>query len=1000
MQDGSSNHKNYESKIFDDLSLYKVIPTQKGKPVILHKDGSVSVVTRFSGINSTSFSEKDFEAKFKRIQSTLDDIKDPRISVQFVMVRDSSFPSLEENIKKLPVILRPRAEYTKTLADEYKLFTNKFYISVHCAPAKKKKKEFFFKHFEKLFAKDGWNYREYNKAFDADLNLRLMKVLDTSELLTQMLMDTDAVLIPLKTVDEYYNLFQEFTRPNKSKMKGYRESRDSKLPGVTKKEEVSGYVKINDKEESPRRDIFSAVRANVGRKDFEMDDYYHKIWSLDRAPKDWIYGNSIDVIESIPFEFIYSVTFRLLSHVEGVEMFKGKLRDARIIESSNQNAIVEDLTKTAETARIYENFQKFAYGDAYGTLASVNLVVRLKNSILEEQARAQDLTRAEMIQRIDQKVQKQVFNKFGVSEWVNEESTSFPVFCQVIPGFGNLNSDITKTIFLSTANIPYFLAMYENKRAIQHNGTNHFIDHRGNAVFFDIMDPELPAWNYSISGQTGSGKSVLMNTFLVQQFADMAISNASPVICILDVGGDRGSYQKIIKIMGGTEINLSSVVKPSIQMLGLVPERSRPTPEKIKEIANYLITDRKLNDQDDSIRKDLITRARTYYDELLNLGVNNMKEDDFKSKFLECFGFEEKPEDRAVLKLAPGTCEPDSKTINLIMAVLEVMLSDNVKQINGFIRFDYDEVAQVVYETYRRTPGRFPYLTDFLRIFDEIARPDDEDSKKLVNKFKTKMKNWTIEGMNPFFDKDTSINLNSDVILADLKGLENTPQLQVIYTLLISQLFNDKMYFLKDRRKIMVRDEAWSVMKNEKARQYFVEDLRTARKNGFATVSISQLPTDYMSPSPEDGKAIINQMQVQIFCKFGNEAAVQETAAALGLSEEVTEQMRHLGVQTKQQPDGSFKKTYSKFMMIMGGKEIYVLYNILHPFEYILYSSSADDNAVIDYYLKKKKSYKDLIDVLWMMSRNEHVGDLELAEDLERTGNKYMALRVRGVKQD
>jgi hypothetical protein len=70
----------------------------------------------------------------------------------------------------------------------------------------------------------------------------------------------------------------------------------------------------------------------------------------------------------------------------------------------------------------------------------------------------------------------------------------------------------------------------------------------------------------------------------------------------------------------------------------------------------------------------------------------------------------------------------------------------------------------------------------------------------------------------------------------------------------------------------------------------------------------------------------------------------------------------------------------------------------LHPFEYNLYSSSAEDNAVIDYYLKEKRSYTKLVDVLWMMSRNEHIGDLELASYLEQKGSKNMALRVRGLK--
>jgi hypothetical protein len=105
--------------------------------------------------------------------------------------------------------------------------------------------------------------------------------------------------------------------------------------------------------------------------------------------------------------------------------------------------------------------------------------------------------------------------------------------------------------------------------------------------------------------------------------------------------------------------------------------------------------------------------------------------------------------------------------------------------------------------------------------------------------------------------------------------------------------------------------------------------------------------------------------------------------------------MKELGVQTEIQDDGSQKKTYAKFMMVVG-KSIYILKNLLHPFEYALYSSSAEDNAVIDFYLRVKQSYTNLEDVLWLMAQNKHVGDLELADFLENAGHKNMAVRVRG----
>jgi hypothetical protein len=993
MQTGSKKHADSESPIFQDLSLYKVINTTKGKPVALHYDGAASMIFEFEGVNNTSLSEEDFETMFKRIQSTCDDLRNnPNISIQFVMVRDNKIQNIDENIKLLPSFLKPRAQYLKTLAEDYKLFVNRFYLSIHCASTKVTRKEQLKEWLDRWLKKDGHKLKKTDKAME-NLDQRVSLILEVGDLMFQMLHEIGAVPRFLFKKSDYYNLWQQFTRPDKSKLEAVIP--DSTAESGTKK--VTGLIEIDDKHESPRRALFSGVRSEINKNYFILDNYYHKVWSLDRSPSDFIFGKSIDIIESVDCEFIYSLTFKPLIHSEALNVFKMKLAERRIASGGNASAIVEDRSLMAEEQRVSQGYDQFVYGNAAGSYVSANFVMRMKMDVLKKRARTQRLSIEETMSRLDQSIQKQIFSRFGFSEWVNEDNTSWPVFCNLIPGMSNMNSGVLKQIFLSMAEIPYFLAIYENKRKLKHNGTNHFIDNRGNMVVFDLMDPSLPAWNYSVSGQTGSGKSVFMNTLLDMQFADLTTTGKKPVICILDVGGDRGSYQKMMSLIGGAEINLSGVVKPSIQMFEIIPERSNPTPKKIEDVAQFLINDRKIDDPSFVRSQDEWEMCvRAFYSEILAKGANNMPEYELKKLFVETFGFNEKPGYREVFKLTPGNCEPSSKDFNLIMGILEVMLSSNVKSIDGFKTFDYDEIAQMVLETYRQTNDRFPYLTDFLKIGESIE-VTDEESKKIQQRFKIKIGNWTRKGANPMFDKDTTVDISNDVILADLKGLESNPQLQVVYTLLISQLFNNKMYFTRDRRKLIVRDEAWSIMQNERARKYFVEDLRTARKNGFATISITQLPTDYLRPDEGDGRAIMSNMQVQIFCKFGTEKICQEVAHEFGLGSEVIAEMNDLGLKKELQEDGTWRSSYAKFMMVMGGKNIYVFYNILHPFEYILYSSSAEDNAIIDYYMKIKRTHSNLEDVLWLIANQEHIGDIGLADFLENGGYTNVATRVRNL---
>ena len=971
MAQGSKKHNAQEDAIFDYLSLYKVLKTNKGRVVAVHVDGSISMVIPFEGINNTSIVEQEFEDMFRRMQSTIDDVDPDDMSIQFVMSRDSNVGIQDSS--HLPSYLRPRADYLNDLAQHYQLFVNRFYLSIHCQAKIQNKEGMITRLYNKVKYRKDVSY-QYNKSME-NIENRVTKVVEFADAMCQVLTDIGARYKLLDTEKQYYDIFQEFTRPSKSKIQTVD-------------------INNNDDLASPRQQLFSGVRASTGKNDFVLDDYYHRIYTLDRTPRDWIRGKSIDLIESVPFEFIYSVTFRTTSPKEALDTFKYKLAERRIAAGANENAIVEDRTLAAEEKRVSDSYDQFAYGDGQGIVMSVNFVMRVKQELIQEECRRLRISRDEMIRRLDQRLTKRVFTSFGGSEWINEEATSWPVFCALIPGCSTMFSEALKSLFVTSENIPYFFAMYDNQRAdIKHNGTNHFVDMRGNRVNFDLMDPTLPAWNYSISGQTGSGKSVLVNALLTMQFAD-TINSKRPVICILDVGGDRGSYSKFMELVKGTQINLSRSVKPSIQMFELIAEQSVPMVTKIEFVAESIFKDKKeegvsLTAKDKQL---FLSHVREFYDgKLLMSPEQASNEFELKKLFRELFHFEMKPIYFEWFKLNPGEVIPAQKEFNLIMAVLEVILSTSSKQLDGFMNYDFDEVSEVVMETYKRTEGRYPMMSDLLAVAEDMVDESEAKGRKLL----VKIKNYTKNGAYHMFDKPTSIDITNDVILTDLKGLEEEPQLQMIYTLLISKLYQQKMYFTRDRRKLIVRDEAWSLMQNEKARRFFVEDLRTARKNGFATIAISQLPTDYLSPNPQDGRAIISNFQVNMFCRFANETICREVAREYTLPEEMVDVMKDLGVQTEIQDDGSQKKTYAKFMMVVG-KSIYILKNLLHPFEYALYSSSAEDNAVIEYYLRVKQSYTSLEDVLWLMAKNSHIGDMELANYLEEAGHKNMAARVRG----
>lgn len=973
MQKGTNFHSNFEGPIFEDFNLYKAIKTTKGMTILGHMDGSASVVLPFESINVNAFQEDDFEKMFNKIKLMIQDLDSDDISVQFIVLRENISVDYDK-FNKLPTYLKPRGQYLEFLSKSNKVFQNKYFLSIHCQNKFKIEKKTLLREIKDYFKNKNNSIEKMNKYYQG-FEKRATKVIETASGFIQLLNSLGCRVNEMKEPSEYYEMFQDFIRPSKK--------------NISKVE-----VNENNKTESIRQALFSGVRAELSRDSFILDDYFHRIYTLDRAPQRTMYGKTITVIDSLPFEFFYSITFRKMSHQEALNVFKFKTGVARAIQGGNEGAIVEDLTKTAYKQKIEESYAEFAFGEASGVEISANFCFRIKKSIIDNMEYSEDISLNEIKRRFDQILNKDVFARFGNSEWVSEDSCGWKIFNNILPGMSSMYNVYLKKMLLLADDVPYFLSFYDNFiEGAKFTGVNYFLDEKNNLVPFDLMNPTFPAWNYSISGQTGSGKSVLMNTILTMQFAD-----TKPVVCILDVGGDRGSYTKFLTLTKGSMINLSSASKPKIQMFELKPERSRPAKWKRKELVPIVREKFNLNEDD----KDIEQRILNFYDELLNLETSRFLMHEVKTKFEGSFDFNFDESFLELFELKEGECLPANNQMNLIMSVIEVMISSNGKEIDGFMQYDPEMISEFIIDTYEKVGAsekRFPQVTDFLKVVSENVDKNKDKANLLI----TKLKNWTIDGAYPMFDQKTNIDLNNDVVLADLKGLESEPKLQIIYTLLISQLFNDKMYFTKDRRKFIVRDEAWSLMKNDRARQYFVEDLRTARKNGFATIAISQLPTDYMYPDPQTGRAIMSNMQVNIFCKFEGDAICRMIGQEYKLNDEMIEEMITLGVKKDISRTGSYLASYSKMMMIINRK-VFILKNQLHPFEYILYSSSADDNAMIDYYLANdmfneiKDQKERLESVLWYIAENKHLGDKGLYDFLIKSGYKNKAQAIQKNK--
>ena len=88
MQEGSNYTKMKEGNIFEELGFYKVIKSNN-RHFMTFKNGSVSSIIKFRGINNTALQEDDFEDIANKIQQIVVRLNNPKISVQFLMKRSN-----------------------------------------------------------------------------------------------------------------------------------------------------------------------------------------------------------------------------------------------------------------------------------------------------------------------------------------------------------------------------------------------------------------------------------------------------------------------------------------------------------------------------------------------------------------------------------------------------------------------------------------------------------------------------------------------------------------------------------------------------------------------------------------------------------------------------------------------------------------------------------------------------------------------------------------------
>lgn len=960
----SAAYYDAETPIFTDFSLYKIAKDK----IIAHNDGSLSLVIKFTGLNSTSFTEDKYEDIYRVIQNIVEQTSSngSGVTFQFVHTHFKNMKKVETD--HLPSFLRYRAEYFNELSESNIIFQDDYYISILISPLKQTTKSALKGFIDSIMNKDKENdVRRRDNAF-ADASFRSKVIEGVVKNIAGALKDIGFIIHELSSNKEYYDLFQKFTRPKKSNMET---------------------IEVNQSQgnnTAPRIQLFSGVRMKSKMDHFILDDTFHRVYTMDSVPQDAVNGETFKNMAQVGREFIFSLSTRAMDETEVKKFFEWQRVEKKINASSATSlGGGSDPFEDAKLQKIEQAQHDMAYQGARGVKSSANLIVRVDQAQIEKEMRINNFGFGEWLRDLDNRLMHSIFPALGRSQWSVDHNTGWFVFNKCIPGFGDLTSLVLKPMTIMAENFPYLMNLWSYRGRIPHNGVNHWFLPDGGFTTHATMDSSLQAWNYNLSGDPGSGKSVFAITMMAMAHAE-SVNNKPPKICVIDNSGDRGTYYKYGELVGATRINLAKLKKPTIQLFDINPEESLPTEKKAQALTK-LFKSKGIKLSEQEIIRVLING---YFPEMISKGIEATPEFQ-KNLVKELFQLDAEQDVLSELILKKGDCRPNQKDSLLILSVLEIMLSDNPELVDGFRLHKASDISEILIESYNRTEGRLPYMSDYLKTARELMM--DEETKEISDEGQeilTKIKNWTVQGNYSMFDGDTDVDLDANTIIVDMKDIDSDPSLKMIYTLMFQNLFSRAMYNIRGRIKLLVLDEAWALMRTESARKFMEMNARTSRKSGFACLNISQYPTDYNNPDPKIGEKIIASTNVFLIGRIGDRKIIDEIKYSIGLPEKIASQLQNMG--NKKDVNGN--TMYSQFVWYAPQVGVQVIRNILHPFEYMLYSSTEGDNLIIDYYRKVVKQFDGIEECVQFISEGKHFGDEGLIKFLKTSGQAELAGKI------
>lgn len=318
-------------------------------------------------------------------------------------------------------------------------------------------------------------------------------------------------------------------------------------------------------------------------------------------------------------------------------------------------------------------------------------------------------------------------------------------------------------------------------------------------------------------------------------------------------------------------------------------------------------------------------------------------------------GPQKESEERKVInpfQLEEGEKEPSSQKIKFLLALLESMFTDSDEE--KLPKLSKSLLEEAVIQTYKQASlkdGRMPHLSDLRKILEASSERELQNFAKMLYP-------WTGDrAYGKLLDRDNELDLKSDFVVFDLKGLSSYPDLQAVMILIITDFIVGKVesqqpaYF--GRRKRILMDECWELLKSRASAHAMEYWVRTLRKSGSGITFITQGVTEIAEHAI--GSAILGNTATKlILMQRGDLDPVKQV---LKLNDQEVALISSLRQQ---------KGVYSEAFLIANDDRT-VIRAYPTAVEYWLATSDRDDNNALEEFMRSNPSMS-LADCVYEMA--------------------------------